>query len=119
MLWLEYRHYILEKMLQGVVSRALGPSSGPNILIFNRFKNYWSKIDHTDYKTVTSDPHSLDLVQEVVQDKFFFAQNQMNQYQPRVDYKELLKLSIMYLGGVLLRIEHYLECQLTCTGLAG
>ncbi|GBP22025.1 hypothetical protein EVAR_18666_1 [Eumeta japonica] len=29
-----------------------------------------------------------------------FAQNQLNQYQPRDDYKELLDLTIIYLGGV-------------------
>lgn len=100
MLWLACRHHILEIMLEAVVSTALGPSSGPDILIFKRFKNYWSKIDQSDYKTVTSDPISLESIQNVAQDMISFAQNQLNQYQPRDDYKELLNLTIIYLGGV-------------------
>ncbi|GBP22026.1 hypothetical protein EVAR_18667_1 [Eumeta japonica] len=62
MLWLACRHHILEIVLEAVVSTTLSSSSGPDILIFKRFKNYWSKIDQTGYKTVTSDPHSLKLV---------------------------------------------------------
>ncbi|GBP74684.1 hypothetical protein EVAR_58950_1 [Eumeta japonica] len=100
MLWLACRHHILEIVLEAVVSTALGPSSGPDILIFKRFKNYWNKIDQIDYKTVTSDVHSLELVQNVAQDMISFAQNQHNHYQPRDDYKELLNLTITYLGGV-------------------
>lgn len=29
-----------------------------------------------------------------------FAQNQLNVYQPRDDYKKLLNLTIIYLGGI-------------------
>ncbi|GBP95668.1 hypothetical protein EVAR_67874_1 [Eumeta japonica] len=78
MLWLVCRHHILEIVLEAVVSTALGPLSRPDILIFKRFKNYWSKIDQNDYKTVTSDPHSLELVENIAQDMISFAQNQLN-----------------------------------------
>ncbi|GBP08757.1 hypothetical protein EVAR_69905_1 [Eumeta japonica] len=100
MLWLACCHHILEIVLEAAVSTALGPSSGPDILFFKIFKNYWSNIDQTDYKTVTSDPHSLDLVQNVAQDMISFAQNRHNQYQSRDDGKELLNLTIIYLRGV-------------------
>lgn len=100
MLWLACRHHILEIMLDAVMSTALGPSSGPDILIYKRFKNFWGQIDQTDYKTVTSGPSSLELVQSAAQDMISFAQNQLNVYQPRDDYKELLNLTIIYLGGI-------------------
>ncbi|GBP08501.1 hypothetical protein EVAR_77183_1 [Eumeta japonica] len=40
-LWLACRHHIMEIVLEAVVVQALGPSSGPEILIFKRFRSAW------------------------------------------------------------------------------
>ncbi|GBP85747.1 hypothetical protein EVAR_97243_1 [Eumeta japonica] len=44
-LWLACRHHIMEIVLEAVVVQALGPSSGPEILIFKRFRSAWPSID--------------------------------------------------------------------------
>lgn len=41
MLWLPCRHHILEIMLEAVVVQGVGPSTGPDILLFKRFKKFW------------------------------------------------------------------------------
>ncbi|GBP11189.1 hypothetical protein EVAR_6014_1 [Eumeta japonica] len=48
-LWLACRHHIMEIVLEAVVVQALGPSSGPEILIFKRFRSAWPSIDQHFY----------------------------------------------------------------------
>ncbi|GBP84417.1 hypothetical protein EVAR_47804_1 [Eumeta japonica] len=100
MLWLACRHHVMEIMLEAIVSKSLSPSSGPDIQIFKRFKNSWSDIDQADYKAVSSDASSLQAVENIAAYIISFAQDQLNRYQPRDDYKELLNLTIIYLGGI-------------------
>lgn len=38
MLWLAYRHHIIEIKLEAVAVHAIGFSSGPDILLIKRFK---------------------------------------------------------------------------------
>jgi hypothetical protein len=44
-LWLACRHHIMDIMLGAAVLHALGPSTGPEILIFKRLKNAWKTIE--------------------------------------------------------------------------
>ncbi|KAK4883351.1 hypothetical protein RN001_006670 [Aquatica leii] len=96
MLCLPCRHHILEIMLSAAVDESLGPSSDPDIPLFKRFKNNWYNID---YKTIINDTTSH-IEENVVADKISIAQKQLQVHQPRDDYKELLHLTIIYLGGV-------------------
>ncbi|GBP33326.1 hypothetical protein EVAR_30915_1 [Eumeta japonica] len=82
------------------MSKSLSPSSEPDIQIFKGFKNSWSDIDQADYKAVSSDASSLQAVENIAAYIISFAQDQLNRYQPRDDYKELLNLTIIYLGGI-------------------
>ncbi|GBP27014.1 hypothetical protein EVAR_11247_1 [Eumeta japonica] len=67
---------------------------------FKRFKKSWSDIDQADYKAVSSDASSVQAVENIAAYIISFAQDQLNRYQPRDDYKELLNLTIIYLGGI-------------------
>ncbi|GBP54469.1 hypothetical protein EVAR_47338_1 [Eumeta japonica] len=99
-LWLACRHHIMEIVLEAVVVQALGPSSGPEILIFKRFRSAWPSIDQRKFSIVSSDPDALRYVQNIADSTISFAKKQLNDYQPRDDYKELLTLTIIFLGGV-------------------
>jgi hypothetical protein len=99
-LWLACRHHIMEIMLEAVVLQALGPSSGPEILVFKRFKTAWPNIDQNKFSTISSDPDALRCVENVASSTIVFAENQLKDFQPRDDYKELLQLTIIFLGGV-------------------
>ncbi|GBP97218.1 hypothetical protein EVAR_103878_1 [Eumeta japonica] len=88
MLWLACRHHVMEII--------------------------WSDIDQADYKAVSSDASSLQTVENIAAYIISFAQDQLNRYQPRDDYKELLNLTIIYLGGIPEK-EYHSECQLVFT----
>jgi hypothetical protein len=103
MLWLACRHHIMEIMLEAVLFQALGPSTGPEILIFKRFKKFWNTINQAGFNTIISDASTLKQVKNITTEMINFSQNQLTKFQPRDDYKELLNLAIIFLGGILER----------------
>lgn len=100
MLWCACRHHILEIMLEAVVILSLGPSQGPDIMIFKRFQTKWEFIDRSNYDTATSDEKLLGAVSSIASEIIAFAERQLEQFQPRDDYRELLELTITFLGGL-------------------
>lgn len=46
LLWLACRHHMFEVLLADAFSICLGPSTGPDILLFKRFREKWSKLNH-------------------------------------------------------------------------
>lgn len=100
MLWLACRHHVLEIMLETIVVSGLGPSTGPEILLFKRFKNVWSEMKLQDFQSVKTDPLGYGIVKNLAPEIVAFSKDQLKQYQPRDDYRELLELSIMFLGDV-------------------
>lgn len=90
----------MEIMLEAIVVQALGPSSEAEILIFKRFRTAWPNIDQNKFSIVSSKPDALRCVENIAGNTILFAEKQLNDYQPRDDYKEMLTLKIMFLGGV-------------------
>ncbi|BES92280.1 Hypothetical protein NTJ_05089 [Nesidiocoris tenuis] len=99
LLWLACRHHILEIMLEAVVLKSLGPSSGPDILLFVRFRKAWPSLNKEGFK-VADDPILQKIGSRNVELVLSFAEKQLDVFQPRDDYKELLTLVIMFLGGI-------------------
>ena len=94
LLWLACRHHILEIMLEAVVSSNLpAASSGPEIQLFKRFRSKWTALDKSDFTRASEDMCTT--ANEIIA----FANNQLELFQPRDDYKELLQLTIVFLGG--------------------
>ena len=50
LLYLACRHHIYELIIGEVFNVLLGPSTGPNISLFERFKKCWSSIDQSNFK---------------------------------------------------------------------
>ena len=101
MLWLACRHHVMEIMLEGVVTSVLPPSTGPEIVIFKKFQSKWSSIDKTIYSTSLTDEIMAEEVAGCANEVITFALNQLAKFQPRDDYRELLELTIIFLGGKL------------------
>lgn len=101
LLWLACRHHIMEIMLESVVQNEIGPSSGPDNLLFKRFQKNWQSINKEEYLTLITDKESMEKLQDKKDEIIEFATEQLTEYQPRDDYKELLQLSILFLGGEL------------------
>src|SRR6218665_3403561 len=78
----------------------MSPSSGPNIKLFHRFGECWSSIDRSSYESGLK-VQSIALVLDPIRDELIqFIQQQLVQFQPRDDYRELLQLSLVFLGSV-------------------
>ena len=45
------RHHIMELIVAKVFDTLMGPSSGPNIKLFQRFREYWCSIDQSNYES--------------------------------------------------------------------
>ena len=54
LLYLACRHHINEIIISDVFQKCSGASSGPEIGIFKRFKNFWKNVDKSVYETRSS-----------------------------------------------------------------
>lgn len=100
LLWLACRHHMLEIMLEAVVINSLGPSKGPEITLFKRFQTNWPYIDQTTYQTMSSEHQIVNELADVSKEMVTFAHDQLIRFQPGDDYRELLELTIIFLGEV-------------------
>lgn len=101
LLFMACRHHINEIILEKAFEMTYGPSSGPEITIFKRFQKSWSGISQSNFRsyeisTTANEKLSVDIIQETIK----FCTYHVTQKQPREDYKELLNLTIIFLGGV-------------------
>ena len=71
-------------------------TSGPNVPLFKRFQNDWSTIDSTNCES------GLEALEPLLRSNIYcivsFIKEYLQKQQPRDDYKELLELSLLFLG---------------------
>lgn len=92
LLWMACRHHMFEVLLSDAFGVCFGPSTGPEILIFKRFRVSWSELMHYQPK-----PRPTPLIYASAELKeFIFEQLQLN--HPRDDYKEFLQLAASIVG---------------------
>ncbi|KAG0729215.1 hypothetical protein GWK47_000337 [Chionoecetes opilio] len=94
------RHHILEVVLKDVFEACMGPSSGPNIALIKRLQNRWPIVDQSRPQPLTptalssdEEAHRLEMLGHLK--RLLDCGN-----HPREDYKEIILLSVAYLGGV-------------------
>lgn len=91
LLWLSCRHHMLEILLSDVFGCCFGPSSGPEIPMFKRFRQNWNKLAH---HTVAREQPLIPASDELK----CFISNQIMQSHARDDYLELLHLAGLAVG---------------------
>ena len=119
LLFLACRHHILE-IISAAVFDQFFKSSGPQIALFGRFKEKWQLLDLAKYAAIdtpcsgvkseltNSEKQWLDDKREEV---VSFLVNLINQEtQPRQDYLEFCKLSLLMLGGSSTHQSHDCHC---------
>ncbi|KAK0062096.1 hypothetical protein Bpfe_008589 [Biomphalaria pfeifferi] len=95
-LHLPCRHHILEIVVEKVfTAMKIEASSGPDIAIFKRFRDFWQDIDQTNFDTASDEVAITSFKERVIR----FAETTLAISQPRDDYEELLELTIIFLGG--------------------
>jgi hypothetical protein len=92
------RHHMHELMLEHVFSLH-DLSKSPNIEIFGNFREIWPRVDQSSYSTAMQDRRTAATVTPWKDDIIQFALTQLEKFQPRDDYRELLELVVIFLGG--------------------
>src|SRR6218665_3283140 len=93
------RHHIMELIVAKVFETLMGPSSGSKIKLFQRFCEYWSSIDRSSYESGLDVDSIASALMPVRDDLIRFIQRQLTAFHPRDDYRELLQLSLLFLGA--------------------
>jgi len=98
MAWVACRHHVMELVLASIFRALFGPTGGPDVALFKRFQTGWPYIDQSAYETASDD--MFDSCTAVLRAQMAnFCKLAMEESQPREDYKELLNLCMIFLGG--------------------
>lgn len=103
MLHLACRHHILELLIGTAFEKVVGKSSGPEVQMFKRFKRFkeqWDFIAKESFDAAPSDDFVRDALADVRDEILEFARQQLEEKQPRYDYREFLELSVIFIGDV-------------------
>lgn len=92
------RHHIYELVLKGVFLLCMGPTSGPDVLIFKRFQSAWPNINKGNYQNGLTDKEVTSALKPEKVEIVTFVKKMLVQQQPRDDYKEFLELCLIFLG---------------------
>ena len=100
LLYLPCRHHIYEIILAAAFDSKIPGTSGPNVPLFKRFRDNWNNIDQSKFKNGLH----LNNIDEILMNKIpgitAFIKKSLNSKWPRDDYRELLELSLIFLGGI-------------------
>lgn len=74
--------------------------SGPNVKLFDRFQKQFEFTNRNNYESAMKDKKITDHSLPKDRTKIFeFINKQLNVHHPREDYKELLRLCLLFLRG--------------------
>ena len=117
-LWCGCRHHVYELHLKRLVQQVTGTTTDPGVPLFRRLKSQWYTID-IDYTNLSLlDTSSLpDWMQQEASSVLTWADREMMKNTwPRADYKELLTLTIVCLGGSVPGFSSKYQAQITMLG---
>ncbi|XP_074111077.1 uncharacterized protein LOC141535152 [Cotesia typhae] len=98
LLYLPCRHHIFEIVLRSAFEVYWPASSGPNVPIYQRFKKKWDEIDQSNFTAGICDKKVLEVITPIKDEILKFVNNQIEMDHCRDDYRELLELSLIFLG---------------------
>lgn len=99
LLYLACRHHIYEIFLGAAFQAKFPTTSGPSVLMFTRLRKEWKNIDQTKYEPGMRDRHIKNVITDEVRDELVnFCNNELENRFTRDDYKELLQLTLIFLG---------------------
>ncbi|KAL4090669.1 hypothetical protein QTP88_025463 [Uroleucon formosanum] len=100
-LYMPCRHHIFEIVLRSVFEVKFGiTTSGSDVLIFIRFREFWSNVNTTHFEPGIKNEYVEKLLHNVNTEIIEFCISYLNNRLPREDYRELLELTIIFLGEV-------------------
>ncbi|XP_050524055.1 uncharacterized protein LOC126895832 [Daktulosphaira vitifoliae] len=100
LLYLLCRHHIYEIVLKSIFEEKFGSTSGPNVQLFKKFQEGWSNINTNKFNPGIEDKYVSEKLCDAKQRVLEFSLIISKEKQFREDYRELLELSIIFLGGI-------------------
>lgn len=99
LLKLACRHHVYEIYLRAAFEAHFPGTSAPTVALFERFKSEWKNIDTTKFEPGIRDEKIRNVLNEQVRkDLVDFCKIELKKTIVRADYKELLKLTLIFLG---------------------
>src|SRR6218665_322089 len=92
------RHHISEIVLEKVFG-VYDVAKSPNMELFGHFKDFWPRINPDSFCPAIEDENLAIIIAPWKDDVITFAIGQLEKFQPRDDYCELLELAVIFLGG--------------------
>lgn len=92
------RYHMFEIFIKAAHISKFGKSEAPTVLLFKRFQDEWKNIDQTSYVPGINNEIVRDSLNAVSDDIIQFCKAQLKEKMPRDDYKELLQLTLRFLG---------------------
>lgn len=100
LLYLPCRRHIFELILRSVFEVKLKINTiGPDVPIFKKFQQAWPGIDLTIFEVGINDAYVKSMIEMNRFEIINFCLHSLQKKQCRDDYKELLELTIIFLGG--------------------
>lgn len=104
LLYLACRHHVHEVVIGDVFKYCFGVSSGPEIGLFKRFQDYWPNIDRSQFQTANDDEICVEVMTklgDLKSDIVAFSRVVLTcNEHVRDDYRELLELTVLFLGDI-------------------
>lgn len=97
MVWIACRHHILEIVLSSVFTASMGSTDGPKIGLFKRFQAHWQSVNQSEF--VLPEEELFDGLNNLREEAKDFYKTAISHAQPREDYRELLQLALVFVGG--------------------
>lgn len=98
MLKLGCQHHKFEIMLRAAFETHFGATSGPTPPLFTRFKDNWKHIDQSKYEPGIRNDFVKQNLNDISDSIIEFCHNELKNNFSRDDYKELLELTLIFLG---------------------
>ena len=89
----------MELLAGAAFSEAMGSSSRPTVLLFEKFRGKWHLINQNAFEDSSTDAFTQEAVSEVTEEIVMFLKKELSKTQPRDDYRKVMELVIFFLGS--------------------
>ena len=94
LLFFACRHHMLELVIGAVFTACTGTSSGHDVPLFKQFKKHWELIGKEKFEDASTDEYVAKTIADVKDHISLFVFAQLQNNQPREDYREILEIAL-------------------------
>lgn len=98
LLYLACRHHVHELLLRAAFESKFGKTTGVDVPLFAKFKKAWSTFDLKKYEPGIKNKRVKSVLQDSIEELVQYCSEQADKNFNRADYKELLDLTLLFLG---------------------